>query len=192
MAKLDTTTIQGYAEMTPEQKLVALEAMELPDPDYSGYVKKDVFDKTAADLAAWKKKHNDLLSEEDRKKQEDAEQLANLRKELDDLRKDKTVSEYKAMYIAQGYTEELADATAKALAEGNTGEVFANQKKFIDEYTKKVMADALKGTPRPPVGGAGTDGVDYAKKIEEAQAAGNMVALAYYTRLQAEQKAATK
>ena len=52
MAKIDISKIDGYADMTPEQKIAALEAYETEDPDYSGYVKKDVFDKTASELAA--------------------------------------------------------------------------------------------------------------------------------------------
>ena len=67
MAKIDVSTIEGFANMTAEQKAEALANYEFPDPDYTGYVKKDVFDKTASELASWKKKHNELLSEEERK-----------------------------------------------------------------------------------------------------------------------------
>ena len=63
-------------------------------------------------------------------------------------------------------------------------DIFANQQKFLDEYTKTVKAENLKGTPRPPAG-SGSEGIDYAKKIEEAQTSGDMAAVAYYTRLQA-------
>ena len=38
MAKIDISTIEGYSEMTAEEKLAALEALELPEPDFSGYV----------------------------------------------------------------------------------------------------------------------------------------------------------
>lgn len=37
MAKIDISKIDGYADMTPEQKIAALEAFETEDPDYSGY-----------------------------------------------------------------------------------------------------------------------------------------------------------
>ena len=62
MAKIDVTKIEGYADMTPEEKLKALEGYDVPDPDYSGYVKKDVFDKTASELAAKKKELNGKLT----------------------------------------------------------------------------------------------------------------------------------
>lgn len=188
MAKIDTSKIEGYDKMTPEQKIAALEAFDHPDPDYTGYVKKETFDATSSELAALKKKTREQLSEEERKKQESAEKLAQMETELASLRKDKTVSEYKAKFLAQGYSEELAAATAAALADGDTATVFANQQKFLDEYTKTVKAENLKGTPRPPAGSGSEDG-DYAKKIEEAQANGDMAAVAYYTRLQGQQEA---
>ena len=55
MANIDTSKIEGYAEMTAEQKVEALEKYSIADPDYSGYVKKDLFDKTASELAQSKK-----------------------------------------------------------------------------------------------------------------------------------------
>lgn len=62
MAKIDISKIDGYADMTPEQKIAALEAFETEDPDYSGYVRKDIFDKTASELAAKKKELNEKLN----------------------------------------------------------------------------------------------------------------------------------
>lgn len=191
MAKIDTKLITGYEQMTPEQKVAALEAYNHPDPDYSGYVKKDLYDKAASDAASWKKKHNELLTEDERKKQEDADALANMKKELDELRKDKTISEYKAKLIAQGYDEALAFDTAQAMADGDTAKVFANQGKFLEDYAKKVKADAMKKTPKPPAGDGSSD-IDYSKKIEEAQQSGDMAAVAYYTRLKAQEEAQAK
>lgn len=193
MAKIDTKLITGYEQMTPEQKVAALEAYNHPDPDYSGYVKKDLYDKAASDAASWKKKHNELLTEDERKKQEDADALANMKKELDELREANRVSEFKAKFIAQGYDEALAEDTAKAMADGDSAKVFANQQKFLDEYAKQVKADALKKTPKPtPGAGGGTGEMDYAKKIEEARTNGDFAAVAYYTRLQAEAEAQAK
>ncbi len=41
--KIDITKIEGYRDgMTAEEKLTLLGEYEIPDPDYSGYVKKDV------------------------------------------------------------------------------------------------------------------------------------------------------
>lgn len=191
MPKIDTSKIEGYAEMTSEQKLAALEGYEYEDHSEELERQKAAVSKANGEAAEWKRKHTALLSEEEKKKQEDADKLASMEKELAELRKGKVVSDYKAKFVAQGYSEELADETAKALADGDMTKVFANQQKFLTDYAKGVKAEALKGTPKPPAGGSSTD-VDFAKKIEEAQKSGDLTAVAYYTRLQAQAEAEAK
>ena len=191
MPKIDTSKIEGYAEMTPEQKLAALEGYEYEDHSEELERQRAAVTKANGEAAEWKRKHTALLSEDEKKKQEDADKLASMEKELAELRKGKVVSDYKAKFVAQGYSEELADETAKALAEGDMTKVFANQQKFLADYAKGVKAEALKGTPKPPAGGSST-GVDFAKKIEEAQKSGDLTAVAYYTRLQAQAEAEDK
>jgi len=101
-----------------------------------------------------------------------------------------------AYFTRTGITKKLAEDTAKALADGDSAKVFANQSKFLEEYAKKVKADAIKKTPKPGAGagsGSGTeDAVDYGKKIEEAQKNGDITAVAYYTRLKAQAEAEAK
>lgn len=162
MAKIDVSKIEGYESMSAEDKVKALEALEYDDNAAELERLKKSNDKLSSESAEWKRKHNALLSEEEKKKQEDAEKLAQMEKELTELRKDKTVSEFKAKFLAQGYPEELAAATATALADGDTATVFANQQKFLDDYAKKIKADALKDTPKPPAGDGG-DGMTLAK-----------------------------
>ena len=184
MAKIDTTRIEGFSEMTVEQKLAALEAYEIPAPDYSGYVKKDVYDKATSDLAEWKRKHNALLSEEDKKKQESEEELITLRKRVEEMEKEKLISGHKARFLALGYDETLADETAQAMANGETDKVFANQKKFLESHDKAYKAQLMGQTSTPPAGSsAGSGKTDYAKMIEDAQGRGDFAAVAYYTRL---------
>lgn len=156
MAKIDVQKIAGFDSMTSEEKIAALQDFDFPDPDYSGYVKKDLYDKAASDVAAWKKKHHDLLSEDERKKQDRDEELESMKNELAGLRKEKTVSEYKAKLVSQGYDEELATATAAAMESGDMATVFANNQKFLDGYARKIVADKLKKTPRGADGGTGS------------------------------------
>lgn len=190
MAKIDTSKIEGYADMSAEDKLKALEAFEYEDNAAELERQKNALSKANSEAAEWKRKHNALLSEDEKKKQEDADKLAQMEKELSELRKGKTVSEYKAKFIAQGYDEALAEDTAKAMADGDSAKVFANQSKFLEDYAKKVKADALKKTPKPtPGNGDNGNAVDYGKKIEEAQKNGDFAAVAYYTRLKAEEEA---
>lgn len=193
MAKIDTSKIAGYAEMSTEDKLKALEAYEYEDNAAELEKQKAAVSKANSEAAEWKRKHNALLSEDEQKKQEQADDLAKMQKELDELRKGKTVSEFKAKLIAQGYDEALAEETAQAMADGDTAKVFANQGKFLEDYAKRVKADTLKKTPKPASGaGFGSGEVDYQKKIEEAQQNGDMSAVAYYTRLKAQDEAQAK
>lgn len=183
MAKVDTTKIEGYDSMTAEQKLAALEAYDIPEPDYSGYVKKDIYDKTASDLADWKKRHNALLSDEEKKKQAADEELSALRKQVEEMQREKLITGNKAQLLALGYDETLAAETAKAMAEGDNDKVFANQKKFLDSHDKAYKAQLMSEGSKPPAGSTGSQNVDYAKLIEDAKARGDFAAEAYYTRV---------
>ena len=182
MAKIDTSKIKGYAEMSLDDKVKALEAFEYEDNAAELEKQKAAVSKANSEAAAWKKKHNELLSEDERQKQQQAEDIAAMQKELDELRRDKTVSQFTAKFIAQGYDEKLAADTAKAMADGDTDKVFANQQTFLEAYAKQVKASAIQGTPKPAAG-AGSNGADFSKKAADAQSAGNFAEAAYYTRL---------
>ena len=69
MAKIDTSKIAGYAEMTPEQKLAALEGFEYEDNLAELEKQKNAVSKANSEAAEWKRKHNALLSEDEKKKQ---------------------------------------------------------------------------------------------------------------------------
>ena len=183
--KIDATKIPGFENMSPEQK-AAISGMEFPDPaDYTGYVKKDLYDKAASEAASWKKKHNDLLSEEEKNKQEKEEAYQNLLSEVEALRKDKTIATYTARYIAQGYGEELAKDTAAAMVEGDMEKVFKNQDIFINMRSEEIKKELLKGTPRTPAGD-GSNSVDYRKRIDEANERGDFAMVAALMRKQQE------
>lgn len=189
MAKIDISSIDGYESMTAEDKIKALESFEYNDNSAELERYKSAVSKANSEAASWKKKHNELLSEDERKKQEQSDSIAQMQKELDELREGKKISEYKAKFIAQGYDETLAEDTAKAMATGNIEKVFANNQKFLDDYAKNVKADALKKTPRPAAGQGEVGAANYDEKILNAQKSGDITAAAYYTRLKAQAEA---
>lgn len=192
MAKIDTSIINGYESMTADEKIKALEEFEYNDNSAELERYKAAASKANSEAASWKKKHNELLSEDERKKQEQADSLAQMQSELEELRTSKKISEYKAKFVAQGYDEALAEDTAKAMADGNSEKVFANNQKFLDDYAKRVKADALKKTPRPTPGQGEVDPQNYDEKIANAQKSGDITAAAYYTRLKAQAEAERK
>lgn len=149
MGKIDTSKIEGFADMSPEQKLAALEAYESEEPDLSGHVKKDVFDKTASELALVKKQLREKMTADEQKEKDEAEKREKLETDYNALLKKVTVSDNKAKLLGLGYDESLAGETAEAMANGELDKVFANQKKHLDSLEKKIRADVLKDTPKP-------------------------------------------
>lgn len=152
MAKIDLTKIEGYESMTAEEKLAALEAMEIPEPDLSGFVRKDVADKYASEAANFKKQLRERMSEDEAKQVQAAEQMAAITAELEALRAEKTISEYTAQFMGIGYDEALAKSTAAALQKGDMTTMFKNHSKFVVDQAKAMKAELLKNTPTPPAG----------------------------------------
>lgn len=146
--RIDTTAIEGYENMTAEEKLAALEGYEYEDNSSELEKLKKSLTKANAEAADWKKKHNALLSEDEQKKSEQDEKFTQMEEELKKLREEKVKSTYKTKLLADGYDEALAEASAKALAEGDTETFFANQKKFLTDhdkaYKQKLMNTDLK------------------------------------------------
>ena len=154
MSKIDVTQIDGYAEMSVEDKLKVLEEFEIPEPDYSSYVKKEVFDKTASELAEKKRQLKDKMTEEETAKQREKEEREELQLKYDQLLRENEVSKLKTKFLGMGYNEILADETALAMVDGNTEKIFDNHKKHLDTFEKKVRAEILKNTPKPTSDGS--------------------------------------
>ena len=152
MATIDISKIEGYSEMSAEEKLAALESYSFPDPDYSGYVKKDVADKYASEAAGYKKQLRERMTEEEAAKAKAAEDMATVMAELEALRTEKAVSEYTAQFLGIGYDDALAKSTAAALQKGDMQTLFKNHAKFVQEHEKALKAEMLKATPTPPAG----------------------------------------
>lgn len=175
MATIDTNLIEGYADMTPDEKVAALEAYNHPDfdPKANGWIEKSKFDKVSSDLAALKKTAKPST--------DDAEKIATLEATVKTLTEDKQRSEHKAKFLSLGYDDALATSTADAMVKGDMETVFANQKSFLEKHDKDLTATAMKNTPTPPAGGGNTEQADIQKKIQDAYARGDMAAAVAYT-----------
>ena len=186
--KLSVLLGDAYKEgMTADEIISALE--KVADPNAEVEKLRNAVTKANGEAAEYKKQLKAKRTDDENAAQEQADKLESMEKELAGLRKEKTVSEYKAKLVAQGYDEDLANETAAAMESGDMTTVFANNQKFLTDYAKRVVAEKLKGTPRGADGGTGGVGMDYSKEITEAQGRGDYAAAAYYTRLQAEAEA---
>ena len=170
--KIDTTNIEGYAEMTTEQKLAALEAFEYDDHAEELEQLRNSKTKANAEAAEWKRKHNERLTEEEKAAAEREAKWAEMEAKLAAMEKEKLESTYKASYLALGYEEELATDTAKAMAAGDMAKVFANQKKAAEAAEQKFRAEAMKNTPTPDGNGGGKPNANEvdAKNLGKARA----------------------
>lgn len=158
--KINTASIEGYADMTPEEKIAALEAFEYEDANEEIDKYKKAVSKANSEAAEnkrkaaeWKTKHDSLLSDEEKKQQEANDLQEKMQKELEELRKEKTISGLKAQFLALGYDEALAGESAQAMADGKTDVVFENSKKFIAAHDKTFKASLMDDTPGPKSGG---------------------------------------
>ena len=108
----------------------------------------------SADASAWKKKYNDTLSEADRKKAEQDEQSATLQKELETLRAERNVANYKSQLISPeiGFDGDLAQEVAQALNEGDIAKVFDGLRKFVVAHDKSLKENAFRNNPTLPGG----------------------------------------
>lgn len=152
MAKIDTSKIEGYADMTPEQKIAALEGLEIDDGAEEIDRLKNAVSKSNSEAAERKKKQSEQETE-----------LTQLRSKVEEMEKREKVADHKARFLAMGYDEALAQATAQAMVDGDTDKVFANQKKFLADHDKTLKAEMLKGTPKPDGAPGGSEGMTLEK-----------------------------
>lgn len=193
---MDLKTLLGddYKEgLTIEEIDKWLEGKKLVDPDtLPKSVSKDVFDKTASELAKTKK---------------ELRQLQETSMTADEKLKAETE---KAKELQITYAKELAKVKAKeifvtaGLAEADYGSILdvvvsedeettkTRAKSMVDLISaqkaaveKAVKAELLKGTPKPPAGGGGNTGGAFEKEIEAARANGDMATVAALIRQQA-------
>ncbi len=160
MAKYDTSKITGYAEMSAEEKVKALEALEIPDEvDLSKYVTKEVADRYASEASSYKKKYNEKLTDDERIKQEQEDKFNQMQTELDELKQEKALNGHITHLMGLGYDKDTASKVAQATVKGDFDTVYRLQSQFIDTTKKNVESEVLKKTPAPSVGGDDDKGI---------------------------------
>lgn len=171
--KIDTTRIEGYADMTAEDKLKALEEFEFEAPtpkDNSDEVTKlkTALSKANSDAAEWKRQFREKQTEAERAEAERQEREAAVENELRELRRDKTVSGFMAQCLALGYDKELALRAAEAMADNDAAAIMACQQDFLEAKQKELEAAALNKQPTL------TPGAPPTAKAAEAEAYNKM------------------
>lgn len=147
---------------------------------------KNALSKANGEAAAYKKDLRAKMSEAEANEATRKEEWDKIVKENADLKRNIALSEKRASLLGIGYDEKLALETATAMVDGDMEKVIANQGKFLEAQKKNIIAEAMKGTPRPGAGAEVGGGIDYSKEIATAQKNGDLSAVAYYMRLQHE------
>lgn len=90
---------------------------------------------------------------------ENAELLARISTLEEERKQDKraaAIAKDTAAYVAMGYSQELAQSTAEALADGDNAKVTENMSAFIAQKTQSIeqaVKDQLLNGTKPPAGG---------------------------------------
>ena len=148
--KIDTSKITGYAEMSAEEKLKALEEFEFetPKPATDEAEKlKAALSKANSEAAEWKRQFREKQTEAERAEAERTEREKAVEEELRGLRRDKTVSGFVAQCLALGYDKDLALRAAEAMADNDAATIFACQQDFLESKKKELEAAALNKQP---------------------------------------------
>ena len=140
-------------EKTAEEKLVELEAKLAEAEAQNKNLKATLSEKNSEnatkkrEIEEWKNKYNSTLDEAQQAelKRKEIEEERNRR--LEELERKAMVSDYKAMYLSLGYSDELAQQSAEAKYDKNDDVLFANQKAFLEEKEKAIRAEIIKEQP---------------------------------------------
>ena len=155
--KIDTTKIEGFDEMSVEDKLKALTEFEFEAPapkDNSEEVNKlkTALSKANSDAAEWKRQFREKQTVSERIEAELKEREQAVEEELRTLRRDKTVSGYLAQYLALGYEKDLASRAAEATADNDAASIMNCQQEFLEAKRKELEAAALNRQPNLTTG----------------------------------------
>ena len=142
--------------MTIEEINEALAGKEMPKDSSAEIAKlKDSISRANSEAKKLKDELNAKLSEDERKAKEDAEAREEMAKELESLRREKSISTFKAQFLENGYDSDLASESAEALVGGDYKKVFDNLGKHLANLEKKFKAEKIDNMPKPN-GGSGT------------------------------------
>ncbi len=158
MPKIDTSKIPNYADMSPEQKVAALEAYEVEETGNSSEVAKlkQAVTKARAETEEAKRQLRSKQTDEEVAAAERDAQYKELQEKYDTLAKNETIRGYAEKYRKMGYDEALAKDTAEAIVAGDMDRVLANGEKYRASYEQNIRADITRSTPKPTNGNEGT------------------------------------
>ena len=156
MAKVNIESIEGFNEMSTEDKLNALlnYKYEAPKQDESAELARvrAALNKASGEAAEYKRALREKQTEAERAEAERLEHDKAVQEELNAYRTRERISTYKAQLMSVGYDAVTAESLATKLPEGISDDFFATQKTFLDQQKQNALSEALNRQPKPSVG----------------------------------------
>lgn len=159
MPRIDTSAIEGYDSMTAEEKLAALESFEYADNSDELSKYKNAVSKANSEAAEYKRQLKDANSkiqqaeEKGKEGQTEAEkQIEAMRSQLNEMKRDKSVSDYTSRLVSNGFGSDAATKAAVALVDHDADSFFESLSKFVEDHDKKVRAELAQHSIAPKAG----------------------------------------
>lgn len=179
--KLNVLLGDAYKDgMTADEIISALE--KVADPNAEIEKLRNAVTKANSQAADFKKQLTAKRTDDENAEQQRADELADLQRQLKELQdsnsallREKTLANYQAEFVKQGYDTELAVKAATALADGDMAKVFKFQSEFMTAHDTAYKASLMKDMATPPgadgKGGNDSEGVAFAKSLAQQNAA---------------------
>lgn len=146
---VDVSKIEGYADMTAEEKVKALESFEVDDNSAEVERYKNATSKANSEAAEYKRKLKELEAKASEGASDTEKKVADLQEQIETLQREKSISERKASFLTLGMNDETALKCSEAFTSGDSDSFFDAMKGFMLEHDKEYKASLLKSTPRP-------------------------------------------
>lgn len=156
--KINPESIQGFSEMSAEDKVSALLGLDIPEPvDLTGYVKKEAFDKKASEAAEYSRQLKSKMTDEEAEKAEQQRKMVEVQQVLSETQKkyagllrESTIAKHTSRFQAiPGYDQKLAQAAAVALVDNDSEKLFEIQQQAAESIEKSMRAERVSQDPKP-------------------------------------------
>ena len=113
----------------------------------------------SADASKYKKELAARMTEQEKAAQETKEFIEQLKAENEALKRSQALAEQEAGFIGVGFEGEIAKKAANAFCDNDFNAFMGVMKDFITAHDKALNADNIRNTPKPGVGGTGTQAI---------------------------------
>lgn len=150
--KIDTSSIEGFDSMSPEDKVNALLELELNDNTEEITKLKSALSKSNSENADYKKKMKEKMSEDERLKTEQEEKTKELEARVAEYEKKEKIASCSIELAKLGYKDDVLANASQALADGDLNSFFKMHTQFLDMRDKEIKSKALENMPNPSAG----------------------------------------